>query len=56
MRTGDIAILTEDMIEDIKARAKQYVDDNYRYPTDYEYLSIENAMLIGAMVAMKGAE
>jgi hypothetical protein len=38
----------------IKLQARMFVDDNMLFPTSYDYLLIENAMLIGACVALGG--
>jgi hypothetical protein len=40
--------MTEKMLAEIKAKAQQFVADNYEEPTPRDYLLIENAMLIGA--------
>jgi hypothetical protein len=49
--------LTPDRAYDInmaalKQRAKLYVEDNIRFPTVHDYLMIESAMMIGALIAL----
>lgn len=43
----------QDFHGEIKRRAKMYTEDNYRRPTQYHYLLTENAMRIGALIAME---
>ncbi len=39
-----------DIIQEIKKRAVVFTDDNVKNPTPFDYLMIENAMLIGASI------
>ena len=40
--------MSESLTAAIKKRAREFVDANLARPTALEYLSVENAMLIGA--------
>lgn len=42
-----------DLTPEIKARAKFFAEDNLDFPTLRDYLVIENAMLIGASIALE---
>lgn len=50
--TGDALDFKGLNVKLLKTQAKVYVKDNISTPTEYHYLVIENAMLIGALVAM----
>lgn len=49
----NVALYSEQTILTIKARAKEYALDNLIAPTSRDFLMIENAMRIGASVALE---
>jgi hypothetical protein len=44
---------TEDLMQSIKSRAKAFVEDNYFNPTKRDFILIENAMLVGSLIATR---
>jgi len=48
-----VAKETAAMIEEIKNRAKVFVDDNVKAPDPLTYVVIEQAMMIGATIALE---
>jgi len=45
--------MNEKIAEEIKKRAKIFVDDNLKNPTEYEYILIETAMMIGSSITIQ---
>jgi hypothetical protein len=44
--------MNDAIIQEIKQRARLFADDNLINPDQRDYLMIENAMLVGATIAM----
>jgi hypothetical protein len=49
---ADMINTTEELLQAIKAHARQYVDDNIPNPDPMDYLYTENAFLAGAAIAL----
>ncbi len=44
---------TEKLIREIKERARIYTLDNFKNPSKYDFLLVENAMLIGSSIGIE---
>jgi len=50
---NDIVSESNRMVQEIKKRSRQYVDDNFINPTPSDYLFAENLAIIGSCVALE---
>jgi hypothetical protein len=43
----------DDLLEKIAVAAREFTNENIRYPTDSDYLIIENAMLMASTITLQ---
>ncbi len=49
-------MIDDEVIKEIKERARLFVYDNFANPTVSDFLIVESAMLIGASIAIEKVE